>query len=187
MNPLHISHYFNSNFYIPVVKLTNSFLGRLIAEVSGSHAHIHTHTHTHTHPTHIPTHTHTHTHTNTPTQTHTQTPTHTHTHTHPHTHTQIHTHTNPHTHTHTHTHSVGLYLTNDQLAPEATNFIAHKQTQEKNIHALSGIRTCDRSNRASADVRLDRTATEMSKFNITSLLLRLGFPINLFCHIVKLT
>jgi hypothetical protein len=57
-----------------------------------------------------------------------------------------------HTHTHTHTQPVGLLWMSDQLVAEsATNTT---QTQETNIHALSGIRTRDHSSWVSLDQRL---------------------------------
>ena len=61
-------------------------------------------------------------------------------------------------HTHTHTHTVGLLSMSDQLVSEAAIFTT-KQTHETNIHALSGIRTRDPSNRAAAELRSDRMAT----------------------------
>jgi hypothetical protein len=42
----------------------------------------------------------------------------------------------------------------DQLVSEAAIYTT-KQTHETNIHALSGIRTRDPSNRSAAELRLD--------------------------------
>jgi hypothetical protein len=54
------------------------------------------------------------------------------------------------------THTVGLLWTSDQPVAEASTYtVQHNiETQETNIHALSGIRTRDPSNQAAADLRL---------------------------------
>jgi hypothetical protein len=56
------------------------------------------------------------------------------------------------------THTVGLLWTSDQPVAEASTYTGHHniETQETNIHALSGIRTRDPSNEAAADLRLRR-------------------------------
>jgi hypothetical protein len=54
-------------------------------------------------------------------------------------------------HAQTDTHSVGLLWTSDQSVAEADTYT---KTQEKNTHALGGIRTLDPSTRAVADLRL---------------------------------
>jgi hypothetical protein len=56
------------------------------------------------------------------------------------------------------THAVGLPWTSDQLVAEASTYTGQHiiETQETNIHALSGIRTRDLSNQAAADLRLRR-------------------------------
>jgi hypothetical protein len=53
-------------------------------------------------------------------------------------------------------HTVGLLWTSDQPVSEASTYKAQHniETQETNIHALSGIRTRDPSNQAAADLRL---------------------------------
>jgi len=95
------------NFFSYVAQQPNSGVGRLIFEVSVSHATQHTHTHTHTTQhthTHNSKHTHTHAHTTQHTHTHAHTIQHTHTRTHNSTHTHTRTHNSTHTQTHTHTH-----------------------------------------------------------------------------------
>jgi hypothetical protein len=54
------------------------------------------------------------------------------------------------------THTVGLLWTSDQPVAEASSYTGQNniETQETNIHALSGIRTRDPSNQAAADLRL---------------------------------
>jgi hypothetical protein len=54
------------------------------------------------------------------------------------------------------THTVGLLWTSDQPVAEASTYTGQHniETQETNIHALSGIRTRDPSNQAAADLRL---------------------------------
>jgi hypothetical protein len=54
------------------------------------------------------------------------------------------------------THTVGLLWTSGQPVAEASTYTGQHniETQETNIHALSGIRTCDPSNQAAADLRL---------------------------------
>jgi hypothetical protein len=51
----------------------------------------------------------------------------------------------------------------DQPVAETSTYTGQHdiETQETNIHALSGIRTCDPSNRVAADLRL-RPATGMA-------------------------
>jgi hypothetical protein len=51
---------------------------------------------------------------------------------------------------------VGLLWMSDQLVTEASTYAGQYniQTQETNIHALSGIRTRDPSNQDAADLRL---------------------------------
>jgi hypothetical protein len=53
-------------------------------------------------------------------------------------------------------HTVGLLWTSDQPVSETSTCIGQHniETQETNIHALSGIRTYDPSNQAAADLRL---------------------------------
>jgi hypothetical protein len=53
-------------------------------------------------------------------------------------------------------HTVGLLWTSDQPIVEASTCTGQHniETQETNIHALSGIRTRDPSNQAAADLRL---------------------------------
>jgi hypothetical protein len=53
-------------------------------------------------------------------------------------------------------HTVGLLWTSDQPASETSTYTGQHniETQETNIHALSGIRTSDPSNQAAADLRL---------------------------------
>jgi hypothetical protein len=53
-------------------------------------------------------------------------------------------------------HTVGLLWTSDQSVSETSTCTGqhNTETQETNIHALSGIRTCDPSNQAAADLRL---------------------------------
>ena len=101
-----------------------------------THTHTHTHTYTHTH-THTYKHTHTHTYTNTHTYTHIHTYTH-HTHTYTHT-THTHTHT-PHKYIHPHTH-VRTPLYEWSARRKFCKLHDSQQTQEKNILALSGVRT----------------------------------------------
>ena len=60
-----------------------------------------------------------------------------------------------HTFTHIHTHPIGLLWTSDQLVAEAATYTT-QQTQKTNIHALSRIRTSDRSNRAAAELHEHR-------------------------------
>jgi hypothetical protein len=54
------------------------------------------------------------------------------------------------------THTVGLLWTSDQPFAEACTYTGQHniETQETNIHALSGIRTSDPRNQAAADLRL---------------------------------
>jgi hypothetical protein len=54
------------------------------------------------------------------------------------------------------THTAGLLWTSDQPVAEASTYTGQHniETQETNIHALSGIRTRDPSNQAAAGVRL---------------------------------
>jgi hypothetical protein len=54
------------------------------------------------------------------------------------------------------THTVGLLWTSDQPIAEASTYTGQHniETQETNIHALSGIRTRDPNNQAAADLRL---------------------------------
>jgi len=82
--------------------------------------------------------------------THTHIHIHTYIHTHTHTHTNMHTRTHAHTHTHTH-HRTRL----KEWSAHGRGRYLHKtrQTQETNIHAFSGIRNRDPSNRASTDPR----------------------------------
>jgi hypothetical protein len=63
-------------------------------------------------------------------------------------------HTVRHTHTHTHTHTHGRTSLNERSARCRGRYL-HKtqQTQDTNIHALSGIRTRDPSNQAAAGLR----------------------------------
>jgi hypothetical protein len=58
------------------------------------------------------------------------------------------------------THTVGLLWTSDQPVAEASTYTGQHniETQQRNIHALSGIRTCEPSNQA---VALDWAATEV--------------------------
>ena len=67
-------------------------------------------------------------------------------------------HARAHTHTHTHTHT---QRTSDYFVAAATTYTkqTHTQIQETNIHALSGIRNLDPSNRVEADYTLHCTAT----------------------------
>jgi hypothetical protein len=53
-------------------------------------------------------------------------------------------------------HTVGLLWTSDQPVSETSTFTGQHniETQETNIHALSGIQTHDPSNQATADLRL---------------------------------
>jgi hypothetical protein len=52
-------------------------------------------------------------------------------------------------------HTVGLLWTSDQLVSETSTCTGQNiETQETNIHALSGIRTRHPSNQAAADLRL---------------------------------
>jgi hypothetical protein len=52
------------------------------------------------------------------------------------------------------THTVGLLWTSDQPVVQASTYTGHNtETQETNIHVLSGIRTREPSNQASADLR----------------------------------
>jgi hypothetical protein len=53
------------------------------------------------------------------------------------------------------THTVRLLWTSDQPVAEASTYTGQQyiETQETNIHALSGIRTRDPSNQAAADLR----------------------------------
>jgi hypothetical protein len=53
-------------------------------------------------------------------------------------------------------HTVGLLWTSDQPVAETSTYTGqhNTETQETNIHALSGIRTRDPSNQAAADLRL---------------------------------
>jgi hypothetical protein len=57
---------------------------------------------------------------------------------------------------HTYRRAVGLLWTSDQPVAEASTYteIHNIETQETNIHAPSGIRTRDPSNRAAADLRI---------------------------------
>jgi hypothetical protein len=54
------------------------------------------------------------------------------------------------------THTVGLLWTSDQPVAKASTYTGQHniETQETNIHALTGIRTRDPSNQAAADLRL---------------------------------
>jgi hypothetical protein len=54
------------------------------------------------------------------------------------------------------TNTVGLLWTSYEPVAEASTYTRQHniETQETNIHALSGIRTCDPSNQAAADLRL---------------------------------
>jgi hypothetical protein len=54
------------------------------------------------------------------------------------------------------THTVGLLWTSDQPVAEASTYTGQHniETQETDIHALSGIRTRDPSNQAAEDLRL---------------------------------
>jgi hypothetical protein len=54
------------------------------------------------------------------------------------------------------THAVGLLWTSDQPVAEASTYTGQHniETQETNMHALSGIRARDPSNQAAADLRL---------------------------------
>jgi hypothetical protein len=58
------------------------------------------------------------------------------------------------------TYRVGLLWTSDQPVAEASNYTGQHyiETQETNIHALSGIRTRDPSNQAAADLCLRPSA-----------------------------
>jgi hypothetical protein len=51
---------------------------------------------------------------------------------------------------------VGLLWTSDQHITETSTYTGQHniETQETNIHAFRGIRTCDSSNQAAADLRL---------------------------------
>jgi hypothetical protein len=53
------------------------------------------------------------------------------------------------------THTVGLLWTSDQPVAEASTYTGQHniETQERNIHSLSGIRTRDPRNQAAADLR----------------------------------
>jgi hypothetical protein len=53
-------------------------------------------------------------------------------------------------------HAVGLLWTSDLPLSETSTYTGQHniETQETNIHALSGIRTLDPSNQAAADLRL---------------------------------
>jgi hypothetical protein len=52
-------------------------------------------------------------------------------------------------------HTVGLLCKSDQPVAETSTYTGqHIETQETNIHALSGIRIRDPSNQAVADLRL---------------------------------
>ena len=53
-------------------------------------------------------------------------------------------------HTHTHTQTVGHLRTSDQVVAEASTNTT-EQTQDTNIHALSGIRICNASNRMAVE------------------------------------
>jgi hypothetical protein len=56
--------------------------------------------------------------------------------------------------THTVRHTVGLLWTSDQPVAEASTYAGQHniETQETNIHTLSGIRTRDSSNQAAVDL-----------------------------------
>ena len=54
------------------------------------------------------------------------------------------------THAYTHTHTAGLLRTSDQVIAEVSTYTT-EQTQDTNIHALSGNRTCNTSNRAAVE------------------------------------
>jgi len=125
------------NFFSYVAQQPNSGVGRLIFEVSVSHATQHTHTHNSKH-------THTHAHT-------TQ-----HTHTHAHTTQHIHKHTHTHTYTHTHTHTPGRTFLNERSVGHRGRWLHNtQQNQGTNINALSKTRTHDSSNQRTAELHLD--------------------------------
>jgi hypothetical protein len=63
---------------------------------------------------------------------------------------QTYTQTSKHAHTHKRTHTVGLLRTNDQVVAEAATYTT-EQIQNTNVLVLSGIRTCNVSNRAAAE------------------------------------
>jgi hypothetical protein len=54
-------------------------------------------------------------------------------------------------------HTVGLLWTSNQPVAETSTYTGQHniETQETNIHALSGIRTRDPSNQAAADLRIN--------------------------------
>ena len=53
---------------------------------------------------------------------------------------------------------------NDQVVTEAATYTT-QQTQDANIHALSGIRTRDPKNQATPHIRSDRAATRIGIFD----------------------
>jgi len=67
----------------------------------------------------------------------------------------VHTIRHTHTHTHTHTDTPGRNPMNQLSARRRGRYLHNtQQTQETNIHALSGIRNSDPSNRAAAKLRI---------------------------------
>jgi hypothetical protein len=67
-------------------------------------------------------------------------------------------------------HKVGLLWTSDQRVSETSTCTGQHniETQETNIHALSGIRTLDSSNQAAADLRLRPRCYRGRPFDIAS-------------------
>jgi hypothetical protein len=60
-----------------------------------------------------------------------------------------------HTYTHTHTHTLDRTPLNQRTARRGGRYLhITRQTQQRNIHTLSGIRARNASNQAAADLRL---------------------------------
>jgi len=55
----------------------------------------------------------------------------------------------------THTHSLSLLYTCDQLVAQTATYTTHNKTQQINILAICGIRTCDCRNEVAATYALD--------------------------------
>ena len=81
------------------------------------------------------------------------------THTHTHTHARTH-HIHARAHTHTHTHTLGRTPLNLVIIHKGRCLHNTQQTQQRSIHAFSGIRTPNLNSRTSADIYLRPHAIE---------------------------
>jgi len=57
---------------------------------------------------------------------------------------------------------VGILYTSDQPVAQAATFTTQNKTQEKNIHAISEIRTCDFRNQGVANTPLTISTLELA-------------------------